>query len=94
MDSLDLLKMVVHTFQVVNEPADIQCPIVEMSTRSKLSCLSWNKHEKNHIASSDYEGIVTVWDVTTRQVITLPYLFPVAPLRYCAMYLNFYLNNW
>ncbi|EFH55684.1 hypothetical protein ARALYDRAFT_902362 [Arabidopsis lyrata subsp. lyrata] len=52
---------------VVNEPADMQCPIVEMSTRSKLSCLSWNKHEKNHIASSDYEGIVTVWDVTTRQ---------------------------
>ncbi|KAJ0240178.1 E3 ubiquitin-protein ligase COP1 [Hirschfeldia incana] len=52
---------------VVNEPADIQCPIVEMTTRSKLSCLSWNKHEKNHIASSDYEGIVTVWDVTTRQ---------------------------
>ncbi|VVB07349.1 unnamed protein product [Arabis nemorensis] len=52
---------------VVNEPADTQCPIVEMSTRSKLSCLSWNKHEKNHIASSDYEGIVTVWDVTTRQ---------------------------
>ncbi|KFK31097.1 e3 ubiquitin-protein ligase cop1 [Arabis alpina] len=51
---------------VVNEP-DTQCPIVEMSTRSKLSCLSWNKHEKNHIASSDYEGIVTVWDVTTRQ---------------------------
>ncbi|WZY90262.1 hypothetical protein YC2023_046997 [Brassica napus] len=32
------------------------------------SFLSWNKHEKNHIASSDYEGIVTVWDVTTRQV--------------------------
>lgn len=61
-----------HTFQVVNEPADMQCPIVEMSTRSKLSCLSWNKHEKNHIASSDYEGIVTVWDVTTRQVSTLP----------------------
>ncbi|CAN8247742.1 unnamed protein product [Cochlearia groenlandica] len=52
---------------VVNEHADMQCPIVEMSTRSKLSCLSWNKHEKNHIASSDYEGIVTVWDVTTRQ---------------------------
>lgn len=55
-------------FQVVNEPADAQCPIAEMSTRSKLSCLSWNKYTKNHIASSDYEGIVTVWDVTTRQV--------------------------
>lgn len=56
-------------FQVVNEQADAQCPVVvEMSTRSKLSCLSWNKYTKSHIASSDYEGIVTVWDVTTRQV--------------------------
>ncbi|KAI4308403.1 hypothetical protein L6164_031483 [Bauhinia variegata] len=54
---------------VVNEPEDSHCPVVEMSTRSKLSCLSWNKYSKNHIASSDYEGIVTVWDVTTRQSI-------------------------
>ncbi|KAH9624959.1 hypothetical protein KSS87_020152 [Heliosperma pusillum] len=52
---------------VVNEPADAHCPVVEMSTLSKLSCLSWNKFTKNQIASSDYEGIVTVWDVTTRQ---------------------------
>ncbi|KAL4362040.1 hypothetical protein GQ457_04G024690 [Hibiscus cannabinus] len=52
---------------VLNEPADVHCPVEEMSTRSKLSCLSWNKHWKNHIASSDYEGIVTVWDVKTRQ---------------------------
>ncbi|CAL1407235.1 unnamed protein product [Linum trigynum] len=54
---------------VLNEPADVHCPVVEMSTRSKLSCLSWNKYAKNHIASSDYEGIVTVWDVTTRQSV-------------------------
>ncbi|XP_057499786.1 E3 ubiquitin-protein ligase COP1-like isoform X2 [Actinidia eriantha] len=54
---------------VVNEQADVQFPVVEMSTRSKLSCLSWNKYTKNHIASSDYEGIVTVWDVTTRQSV-------------------------
>ncbi|CAI9086861.1 OLC1v1020781C2 [Oldenlandia corymbosa var. corymbosa] len=54
---------------VVNEPADIPCPVAEMSTRSKLSCLSWNKYTKNHIASSDYEGIVTVWDVTTHQSV-------------------------
>lgn len=57
--------------QVVNEQEEMQCPIVEMSTRSKLSCLSWNKYTKSHIASSDYEGIVTVWDVNTRQVIYL-----------------------
>lgn len=59
------------TFQVVNERAEVHCPVVEMSTRSKLSCLSWNKCTKNHIASSDYEGIVTVWDVNTRQVIRI-----------------------
>ncbi|CAJ1971116.1 unnamed protein product [Sphenostylis stenocarpa] len=52
---------------VVNEPTEAHCPVVEMSTRSKLSCLSWNKYAKNQIASSDYEGIVTVWDVTTRK---------------------------
>lgn len=54
---------------VVNETADIHFPIVEMPTRCKLSCLSWNKYTKSHIASSDYEGIVTVWDVTTRQSV-------------------------
>ncbi|KAL4562992.1 hypothetical protein LXL04_027023 [Taraxacum kok-saghyz] len=54
---------------VVNEQEDVQCPIVEMPTRSKLSCLSWNKYTKSHIASSDYEGIVTVWDVNTRHSI-------------------------
>uniref|UniRef100_A0ACD5Z5S9 Uncharacterized protein n=1 Tax=Avena sativa TaxID=4498 RepID=A0ACD5Z5S9_AVESA len=54
---------------VVNEPSDVHCPVVEMATRSKLSCLSWNKYSKNIIASSDYEGIVTVWDVQTRQSV-------------------------
>ena len=49
----------------------MHCPVVEMATRSKLSCLSWNKYSKNVIASSDYEGIVTVWDVQTRQVSTV-----------------------
>lgn len=55
---------------MVNEPTEVHCPVVEMATRSKLSCLSWNKYSKNIIASSDYEGVVTVWDVNTRQVQT------------------------
>lgn len=55
--------------QVLNQPSEVNCPVVELATRSKLSCLSWNKYSKNVIASSDYEGIVTVWDVTTRQVL-------------------------
>lgn len=63
--------MICSHFQVVNEPADAQRPVVEMSSRSKLSCLSWNKYAKNHIASSDYEGIVTIWDVSSRQVVSV-----------------------
>ena len=66
--SVQMYSLPLIVIQVVNEQADVQCPVVEMSTRSKLSCLSWNKYTKSHIASSDYEGIVTVWDVTTRQV--------------------------
>ncbi|KAH9749723.1 E3 ubiquitin-protein ligase COP1 [Citrus sinensis] len=54
---------------VVNEPRDVHYPMVEMPTRSKLSCLSWNKYTKNLIASSDYDGIVTIWDVTTSQSV-------------------------
>ncbi|KAL4578135.1 hypothetical protein LXL04_014254 [Taraxacum kok-saghyz] len=49
-----------HSANIVsrlNEPPEVHCPVVEMPTISKLSCLSWNKHTKNHIASSDYEGI-------------------------------------
>ena len=44
-------------------------PAQSISTRSKLSCLSFNKHVRNHVASSDYEGVVTVWDVETRQSV-------------------------
>ncbi|XP_047342061.1 E3 ubiquitin-protein ligase COP1-like isoform X2 [Impatiens glandulifera] len=53
----------------VNEPVDEPFPVEEMSTRSKLSCLSWNKFSNNLIASSDYDGIVTVWDVSRRQSV-------------------------
>ncbi|KAH7306604.1 hypothetical protein KP509_22G021600 [Ceratopteris richardii] len=54
---------------VVNVLEEVHFPVAEMPTRSKLSCLSWNKSVKNQIASSDYEGIITVWDVNTRQSI-------------------------
>ncbi|KAL8189188.1 hypothetical protein R6Q57_028754 [Mikania cordata] len=54
---------------IVNEPPEAHRPVVEIPTRSKLSCLSWNKHTKNHIASSDYEGTVFVWDANTQQSV-------------------------
>ena len=42
---------------------DAPGPIQTLDAKSKLSCLSYNKHVANHLASSDYEGVVTVWDV-------------------------------
>uniref|UniRef100_A0A7I4DBE0 RING-type domain-containing protein n=1 Tax=Physcomitrium patens TaxID=3218 RepID=A0A7I4DBE0_PHYPA len=53
---------------VMNDLTDVHCPVAEFPTRSKLSCLSWNKFNKPLIASSDYEGIVTVWDINRSQV--------------------------
>ncbi|ORZ24842.1 WD40-repeat-containing domain protein [Lobosporangium transversale] len=40
-------------------------PVREMMCRSKISCLSWNSYIKAQIASSDYEGIVSLWDAQT-----------------------------
>ena len=47
----------------------VHCPVVEMVTRSKLSCLSWNRYIASHLASSDYEGVVTIWDVNTSSMV-------------------------
>lgn len=47
----------------------VHCPVVEMVSRSKLSCLSWNRYVASHLASSDYEGVVTVWDVAASSMV-------------------------
>ncbi|EFJ35654.1 hypothetical protein SELMODRAFT_141846 [Selaginella moellendorffii] len=54
---------------VVNSSADVHYPAMEIPSRAKLSCLSWNKCIKHHIASSDYDGSVTIWDVNNAQSI-------------------------
>ncbi|KAJ4806840.1 Protein SPA1-RELATED 3 [Rhynchospora pubera] len=53
---------------ILNEERDIHYPVVEMCNRSKLSCVCWNSYMKSQIASSDFEGVVQVWDVTRGQV--------------------------
>lgn len=45
---------------------DIKHPINEMVCTSKISCVAWNSYFKELLAASDYEGIVTVYDVETR----------------------------
>ena len=50
-----------------NDCVDIHYPTVEMSNRSKLSCVCWNNYIKNYLASTDYDGVVKLWDASTGQ---------------------------
>ncbi|XP_059482743.1 E3 ubiquitin-protein ligase COP1-like isoform X1 [Neocloeon triangulifer] len=52
---------------VIRDVVDLHYPCVEMVSTSKISCVSWNAYHKSTLASSDYEGTVTVWDACTGQ---------------------------
>lgn len=52
---------------VIRDTVDIHYPCMEMISSSKISCVSWNTYHKSILASSDYEGTVTVWDANTGQ---------------------------
>lgn len=53
---------------ILNGDRDIHYPVVEMASRSKLSSVCWNSYIKNQIASSDFEGVVQVWDAARGQI--------------------------
>lgn len=54
---------------LLDDARDIHYPVVEMSSKSKLSSVCWNGYIKSQIASSDFEGVVQVWDVARSQVV-------------------------
>lgn len=45
---------------LLNDSVDIHYSMVEMSNKSKLSCVCWNQYIKSYLASSDYDGAVQV----------------------------------
>ncbi|KAI7850330.1 WD40-repeat-containing domain protein [Circinella umbellata] len=49
----------------------VHCPVKVIPAGQKISCLSWNMYVKSHIASSDYEGTIRVWDVNEGQPIRI-----------------------
>lgn len=53
-----------------NDSVDVYYPAVEMSNRSKLSCVCWNNYIKNYLASADYDGVVKLWDACTGQTVS------------------------
>lgn len=52
---------------VIRDTVDLHYPSIEMVSNSKISCITWNRYQKNVLASSDYEGAVNTWDVQTGQ---------------------------
>ncbi|XP_020223296.1 protein SPA1-RELATED 2 isoform X2 [Cajanus cajan] len=50
-----------------NDSVNIHYPVVEMSNRSRLSSVCWNNYIQNYLASTDYDGVVKLWDANTSQ---------------------------
>ncbi|KAK4435440.1 protein SPA1-RELATED 2 [Sesamum alatum] len=61
-------KIKVFEFQALSDDSvDIHYPVVEMANKSRLSCICWNSYIRNYLASTDYDGIVKLWDAATGQ---------------------------
>lgn len=48
--------------EAINDSIPLHLPEREISTSSKISCISWSSFQKTHIASSDYNGLVVLYD--------------------------------
>ena len=65
-DSLgDDLSISNRTNEVSRSNNVIHYPINEMECTSKISCVSFSNYMKSMMVSSDYDGIVTLWDSFT-----------------------------
>lgn len=53
-----------------NDSVDIHYPVVEMANRARLSCICWNSYIKSYLASTDYDGVVKLWDANTGQTVS------------------------
>lgn len=54
---------------ILNEDRDIHYPVVEMACKSKLSNICWNSYIKSQIASSNFEGVVQVGQVSYPSIL-------------------------
>eukprot|EP00300_Choanocystis_sp_HF-7_P009513 c16471_g1_i2.p1 GENE.c16471_g1_i2~~c16471_g1_i2.p1 ORF type:complete len:571 (-),score=106.81 c16471_g1_i2:99-1811(-) len=55
--------------EAISEEATHQYPVHELGGEAKFSCLSWNPYIKAHLASSDYNGGVTLWNTSSCSVV-------------------------
>ncbi|KAL9560220.1 hypothetical protein MBANPS3_000072 [Mucor bainieri] len=46
------------------------CPLRVLACSNKISCLSWSPYVKSQLASSDYEGLIDIWDSASGRKVT------------------------
>lgn len=56
-----------------------------MACTAKLSCISWNPYLRNYLASSDYDGFVTIWDMATAQKVRTFQVFFIFIFQYLSL---------
>ncbi|KAF6163422.1 hypothetical protein GIB67_029271 [Kingdonia uniflora] len=47
-----------HFHYLLDDYVDIHYLVIELLSKSKLSCICWNSYIKNYLASTDYDGVV------------------------------------
>ena len=47
-----------------NGSSDALLPLLDLPTGSKISCLSFSPAVQQYLLSSDYAGVVQLWDLT------------------------------
>jgi len=63
-------KIKLYEYQsILDNTVDLHYPTKEVQCTAKLSCISWNPYLRNYLASSDYDGFVSIWDMATAQKI-------------------------
>jgi len=75
---------------VLNNTVDSHYPTKEVLCTAKLSCISWNPYLRNYLASSDYDGFVTIWDMATAQKVRT---FQVNRVVFCCFFNWFWHRN-
>lgn len=55
---------------VLDSEVPMHYPVLEINTRSKLSCVCWNPYLKSNIICSDYDGTIQLWDAKTKTELT------------------------
>ncbi|CAF3368982.1 unnamed protein product [Rotaria socialis] len=63
-------KIKLYEYQsILDNTVDLHYPVKEVLCTAKLSCISWNPYLRNYLASSDYDGFVSIWDMATAQKV-------------------------